>query len=392
MVEQKIIDDILSRGTVDVIVREDLEKKLKAGKKLRIKLGIDPTGSRLHIGRGVVLRKLKQFQEAGHQIVLIIGDFTGIVGDASDKDSERPRLTLEKVKENMKTYLPQIARVLDVDKCEVRYNSEWLGKLNFAEIADLAQEFSVAEMLDRENFSNRFKAGKRISLHEFLYPLMQGQDSVAIRADVEIGGTDQLFNLLAGRTLQKAAGQEPQNVMTLKLIEGTDGRKMSTSWGNTIYLDEEPKEIFGKVMSLPDALMQKYFEMFTDEDLEEIKKQIAKNPRDAKVRLAKDIVTWLHDKKSADAAEQDFVQKFVKREVPDEMCTFSVKTDEIGVLDLIAKTCQFCSSTSEARRLVQQGAVSIDGEKITDPNALIQISGKHILKCGKRNWGKIVRD
>ncbi|MBT3349340.1 tyrosine--tRNA ligase [bacterium] len=391
MVEQKIIDELLTRGTVDVIVRDDLEKKLKSGKKLRVKLGIDPTGSRLHIGRGVVLRKLRKFQDAGHQIVLIIGDFTGIVGDASDKDCERPRLTLEKVKENMKTYLPQIGRILNVEKCEIRYNSEWLGKLNFAEIADLAQEFSVAEMLDRDNFSKRFKSGKRISLHEFLYPLMQGQDSVAVKSDLEIGGTDQLFNLLAGRTLQKSAEQVPQNVLTLKLIEGTDGRKMSTSWGNTIFLDEPPNEMFGKIMSIPDELMEKYFEVLTDENLAEMKKLISKNPRDAKVKLGKSIVAWLHGGKEADAAEQDFVQKFVKKEVPDEMCKISVGKSEIGILELLAKICKFCGSNSDARRLVQQGAVSIDGEKVVDPNFIVKISGEKILKSGKRNWAKIVR-
>ena len=244
-------------------------------------------------------------------------------------------------------------------------------------------------MLDRENFSNRYKAGKRISLHEFLYPLMQGYDSVAIKADLELGGTDQLFNLLAGRTIQRAADQEPQNILTTKLSEGTDGRKMSTTYGNTIYLDEEPNEMFGKIMSIPDELMIKYFEMLTDEDLKEVKKLISKSPRDAKVHLARSIITWLHDAECAKLAENDFVQKFVKKEVPDEMPEFSVGKSEIGILDLISQVTKLADSNSEARRLVTGNGVSWDGERVTDPRTTLQVSGEHVLKVGKRKFGKI---
>lgn len=386
---EKEIENLLTRGVENIIVKEDLEKKLMSGKKLRIKLGIDPTGSRLHIGRAVPLRKLRAFQEKGHQIVLIIGDFTGIVGDASDKDSERPMLTREKVTENMKDYLPQLGRVIDIDQCEIHYNSQWLSKLDFYEISKLAQNFSVAEMLDRDNFSKRYKSGKRISLHEFLYPLMQGYDSVAVKSDVEVGGTDQLFNVLAGRTLQKAFDQAPQNIMTFKLLEGTDGRKMSTSWGNTIYLDDAPKEMFGKVMSLPDNLMMKYFELCTDEDLEEMKKFTEKDPRNAKVHLAKSIITFYHNDSLAQEAEKDFVTKFVKKDVPEDIPVFEITEKSIPILTLLTQVCGFASSNSQARRLIEQGAVSLDGEKCTDPQAEIPLQGEMILKAGKRNWGRI---
>lgn len=386
---EKALHNLLTRGVEDVIVREDLEKKLQSGKKLRIKLGIDPTGSRLHIGRAVPLRKLREFQQLGHTLVLIIGDFTGMVGDASDKDSERPMLTREQVENNMKDYLPQLGKVIDIQKCEVHYNSEWLSKLDFYEISKLAQNFSVAEMLDRDNFSKRYKGEKRISLHEFLYPLMQGYDSVAIHSDVEVGGTDQLFNILAGRTLQKAFDQTPQNVMTFGLLEGTDGRKMSTSWGNTIFLDDTPKEMFGKVMSIPDTLIMKYVELCTDEDLDEMAQFTKEDPRNAKVKLAKSIIRFYHDDAAADMAEQDFVTKFVKKDVPDEMPEFSVSDSEIGILNLISQVCGFTKSNSDARRLVQGGAVTLNGEKVSDPNFVVHIEDNMILKAGKRNWGRI---
>ncbi len=386
----KDIDDLLRRSVVDATI-EGLKERLESGNSLRIKLGIDPTGSRLHIGRAVPLRKLRKFQELGHKIVLIIGDFTGLVGDASDKNAERPMLDRKQVESNMKNYVNQLGLVIDIDKCELRYNSEWLAPLDFYDIAKLAQNFSAAEMLDRDNFSKRFKAGKRISLHEFLYPLMQGYDSVEIKSDVEIGGTDQWFNLLAGRTLQRSAKQKPQEVMTLDLLEGTDGRKMSTSWGNTIYLDEKPNEMFGKIMSIPDTLIVKYFELCTDEDLDEMKKLAKKNPRDAKVYLAKTIIEFYHDKKSADSAEQDFITKFVKKEVPDEMPEFKTGKSEIGILDLITDVTNFSPSKSEARRLVQQGGVTFGNKKIEDPNATVSITGGEVLKVGKRKFAKIMQ-
>ncbi len=383
-------DELLTRGVHTVLVKEDCEAKLQRKKPLRIKFGIDPTGSRLHIGRAVPLRKLREFQSLGHTIVLIIGDFTGIVGDASDKDTERPMLSREQVQENMRNYTAYLGKILDIEKCEIHYNSSWLSKLDFYDISRLAQNFSVSEMLDRDNFSKRHKAGKRISLHEFLYPLMQGYDSVAIQSDIEIGGSDQLFNVLAGRTLQKSFDQEPQNVITLNILEGTDGRKMSTSWGNTIYLDDEPQEMFGKIMSIPDTLLFNYFELCTDEPLQQVQQWITENPRDAKARLAKNIIAFYHSQEEADGAEQDFITKFVKKETPDTMPLFVTTENQIGILDLLTQVCGFTASNSEARRLVTGGGVSIDGEKIENPQLLVLISNTpKVIKAGKRNWGRV---
>jgi tyrosyl-tRNA synthetase len=385
--DEKLIDELLQRGTQDVIVKADLKKRLLSGKKLRIKHGIDPTGPKIHLGRASTMRKLKKFQELGHQIVLIIGDFTGQVGDASDKDSERPMLTEKQVRENMKTYLKQFEKIFDVRKVEVRYNSEWLGKLDFNDICRLADNFSVAEMIDRDNFSKRFKAGKRISLREFMYPLMQGYDSVAIRADVEIGGTDQLFNMLAGRTLQKAFSQEPQDIMTFSLLEGTDGRKMSTSWGNFILIEDKPNEMFGKIMSIKDDLIERYFEICTDVDMKEAKKLMS-NPRDAKVRLAMEIVKIYHGEKKSIEAQEYFENVFSKKETPN-------KTEEVGaknrekLVDFIVRA-KMASSKSDARRKIEQNGVSINGKIINDCLMSIEknLDGA-VIKVGKREFRKI---
>lgn len=385
--DKKLIDELISRGAVDVIVKEDLKKKLMSGKQLRIKHGIDPTGPKIHIGRASTMRKLGKFQELGHKVVLIIGDFTGQVGDSSDKDSERPMLTEKQVRENMKDYLDQFKKVFDADKAEVRYNSEWLCKLNFNDICKLADNFSVAEMIDRENFSKRFKDGKRISLREFLYPLMQGYDSVAVEADVEIGGTDQLFNILAGRTLQKAGGQEPQNVVTFKLLEGTDGRKMSTSWGNVILIEDEPNEMFGKVMSIRDELIEKYFEICTDADMDEVRKMIS-SPRDAKIKLAFEIVKIYHGEKEAKKAKEYFEKVFSKKEMPDEIKEVEME-DGKNIIDFLIKA-DLASSKSDARRKIEQGGVKIDGETVKDCNLVISNSfDGRILKVGKREFRKI---
>lgn len=385
--DEKLIDELISRGAVDVIVKEDLKKKLMSGKQLRIKHGIDPTGPKIHIGRASTMRKLGKFQELGHKVVLIIGDFTGQVGDSSDKDSERPMLTEKQVRENMKDYLGQFKKVFDADKAEVRYNSEWLGKLNFNDICKLADNFSVAEMIDRENFSKRFKDGKRISLREFLYPLMQGYDSVAVEADVEIGGTDQLFNILAGRTLQKAGGQEPQNVVTFKLLEGTDGRKMSTSWGNVILIEDKPNGMFGKVMSIRDELIEKYFEICTDADMDEVRKMIS-NPRDAKIKLASEIVKIYHGEKEAKKAKEYFEKVFSKKEMPDEVAPSSAPED-ILLIDLMVRE-GLAKSNSDAKRKIEQGGVKIGDEVVKDYNLVIgnNFDGK-ILKVGKREFRRI---
>lgn len=385
--DEKLIDELISRGAVDVIVKEDLKKKLMSGKQLRIKHGIDPTGPKIHIGRASTMRKLGKFQELGHKVVLIIGDFTGQVGDSSDKDSERPMLTEKQVRENMKDYLGQFKKVFDADKAEVRYNSEWLGKLNFNDICKLADNFSVAEMIDRENFSKRFKDGKRISLREFLYPLMQGYDSVAVEADVEIGGTDQLFNILAGRTLQKAGGQEPQNVVTFKLLEGTDGRKMSTSWGNVILIEDKPNGMFGKVMSIRDELIEKYFEICTDADMDEVRKMIS-NPRDAKIKLASEIVKIYHGEKEAKKAKEYFEKVFSKKEMPDEIKEVEME-DGKNIIDFLIKA-GLAKSKGDARRKIEQGGVKIDGETVKDCSLIIgnNFDGK-ILKVGKREFRRI---
>ena len=286
------IEEILTRGAVDVIIGESLRKKLMSGKVLKIKFGVDPTGPRIHLGRASTMRKLAKFQELGHKIILLIGDFTALIGDASDKTAQRPMLTREQVKENMKDYLKQIGKILDIKKTEIVYNSEWLGELNYYDICRQADAFSAAQILDRENFSKRFKAGERISLREMLYPLMQGYDSVVVKADIEIGGSDQLFNILAGRELQRLYGQAPQDVITFKLMDGADGRKMSTSWGNVVLITDKPEEIYGKIMSIKDELIIQYFELATDIPMESVREyeQAMKggktNPRDFKMKLA----------------------------------------------------------------------------------------------------------
>lgn len=393
-VDKDKIKELLTRGVEQVIVREELERDLLAGKKLRIKLGIDPTGPNLHIGRAIQLWKLKGFQDLGHQIVFIIGDFTGLVGDSSDKNSERPMLTKKQVEKNMSSYLEQVSKILDVKKTEVHYNSKWLGKLNFYEIAELADCFSVAEMIDRENFSERFKKGKRISLREFLYPLMQGYDSVALKADLEIGGTDQTFNLLAGRVIQKKYGQESQHVLTFTLLEGLDGRKMSTSYGNIICIIDPPNEQYGKIMSMKDELIGRYFELVTHVPLEEVN-QIYKqlkdgqvNPRDLKARLAWEIVKMYHGPKEADAAAKEFDQVFKEKKRPDKIKSVKVKKKKYLLPDLLVEI-KLASSKSEAKRLVEQGGVKLDDQKVADWKGEVILEDGTVVQVGKRRFIKI---
>ncbi len=383
------IDRLLTRNVTNVIVREELEKRLRQGDKLRVKLGIDPTGPLLHIGRAIPLRKLREFQELGHTAVIIIGDFTGLVGDASDKDAERKMLSREEVEKNMAGYLAQMGRILDMDRVEITYNSDWLAPLTFEQVARLADNFSVAEMLDRENFFLRYKAGKRISLREFLYPLMQGFDSVAVRADVELGGNDQLFNLLAGRTIQKAFEQIPQNIMTFGMLDGLDGRKMSTTYGNFIAITEAPVEQFGKVMRLKDELILTYFELCTDLSLEEIGEirhelDAGLNPMEVKLRLAEEIVSLYHAPKEARKAREHFLTVFRKRELPKEIKTISITHGKWVLPGLLAEA-GLAPSRSEAGRLIRGGGVKVDGEKITDLKYTI-LAGPNpiLLQVGKR--------
>jgi len=387
--KEEKIKEVLTRGVEEIIVKENLEKKLRSGKKLRIKLGIDPTSPNLHLGRSVTLLKLRDFQQLGHKIVLIIGDFTGLVGDTSDKDSERPMLERKVVKENMKNYVAQAGKVIDIKKCEVRYNSEWLGKLNYGEIGAQANLFSVAEFITRENIKRRLDTGKRVSLREMIYPLMQGYDSVAIRADVEIGGTDQRFNLLAGRKMQPFYKQAGQNIITGPLVEGTDGRKMSSSWGNTINLNEAPNQMFGKVMSVKDDLIIRYFTLLTRVAMKDVRKyereiKEGANPRDFKLKLAFEIVKFYHGEKAAKAAWDYFLKTFSKKETPKDIPLLRVKDHDI-ISVLIESGA--CASKAEARRVIQQGGVKINEKRVLSFDRITRTGD--IIQKGKRFFIKI---
>lgn len=356
------VETLLSRGVVEVIDLENLRKKLTSGKKLRVKLGIDPTSPNIHIGRAVALWKLRAFQDLGHTAVFIVGDATGVVGDTSDKESERPMLTQTQVKENMQNYFDQAFKILDREKTETHYNSEWLSKLGFEELANMANLFGLNEFSSREVIARRLKAGQRVSFHELLYPLMQGYDSVAVKADVELGGTDQRFNLLAGRTIQKAYQQEPQDIMMTELIEGTDGRKMSSSWGNVINLTDEPSDKFGKTMSVNDSLVKRYFELCTSVPLEEVEQIMKGHPKEAKMRLAFELVKIYDGEEAAKGAQENFQNTFSKGGVPEDILTVSAEQDKPLVEVLIENG--VLSSKSEFTRLNDAGAIKEMGEGV----------------------------
>ncbi len=390
-----IVEEVLTRGVTEVVDREHLKKLLLSNKKLRVKLGIDPTGPRIHLGRTVLLRKLRAFQELGHKVVLIVGDFTALIGDPSDKLSKRPRLTPAQVADNMRNYKKQLSKIIDLSSTELRYNSAWLKKLSFAQVTELAESFSVQQMLARRNFKDRYDKGVDISLREFLYPLMQGYDSVAIKADVEIGGFDQLFNLMAGRTIQKYYGEKEQDILACEMLEGTDGRKMSTSWGNVINITDEPNDMFGKLMSVRDELIGKYLLLTTDVALEKIKniekdiKSGKLNPRDAKLFLSREVVSIYHGEKAAEKAEANFISVFQKGNLPEEIKEIKTNSGKIEITELLVKT-GLAASKGSAFRLVEQGGVRIDGEKIDDPKKLINInSNSFVLQSGKRNFVKV---
>src|SRR3989338_981020 len=387
------IDELLSRGVEEVIDAKDLRKKLESGKKLRIKLGIDPTSPNIHLGRSIPLLKLRDFQELGHQAVFIIGDFTGTIGDTSDKESERPMLEQETIKKNLKNYIAQAGKIVDIKKAEIYYNSKWLGKLNYGEIGYQADQFSLNEFISRENIKKRLDSGKRIVLRELLYPLMQAYDSVKVEADVELGGTDQKFNVLAGRTLQKAYKQEPQNIITNPLIEGLDGRKMSYSWGNTVNLADSPDEMFGKLMSLKDEFIIRYFTLLTRIDMDRIKKydeemSAGANPKDFKMKLAFEIVRFYHSEKDAQKAKNNFEAQFQKGAVPENVQEFKIKAGE-GILVVLNKI-GFTSSNSEARRKIEEGAVKFDDNKIDDHSYTIE-KGEKIIRLGRKIAKLIVK-
>lgn len=392
--------DLIKRGTSEIIPEEELiqkiERSIKENKPLIIKLGCDPTRPDLHLGHSVVLRKLAQFQELGHQAILIIGDFTGMIGDPSGRNSARPPLSFEEARENGISYFEQASKILHPEKTKIVYNSEWLGKMNFSDVIKLASKYTVARMLERDDFTKRLKNGIPISMHEILYPLAQAMDSVAIESDVELGGTDQKFNLLVGRDIQREFGIAPQVILTMPLLVGTDGvEKMSKSLDNYIGINEPPKEIYGKTLSIPDNLIYDYFLLATDVDINElnsIKQDIsnqAVNPRDIKRKLARKLVSMYHTEEEAINAEQEFDNIFVKKGLPNELPEINISKKEIDILELIVEV-GFAPSKSEARRLVLQGGVSIDNNKITDIKEKVHIKNEQILKVGKRNFIKII--
>lgn len=387
---------LLDRGTVDVIVREELEKKLKSGKKLRIKLGIDPTGSDLHIGHAVVLRKLRQFQDAGHIAILLIGDYTAKIGDPTGKSETRVILSDKKIEENMKHYVNQAAKILDMSKIELRHNSEWFGKMSMAEILELAAKKTVGQMLHREDFKNRFKANQDISLTEFLYPMMQGYDSVMLESDVEIGGTDQLFNMLVGRDLQKGYECKVlQNIITVPILEGLDGvEKMSKSLNNYIGITEEPNEIYGKVMSITDNAITKYLELATNTPIEKIKEielamKKGENPISFKKQLARELVTLYHSLADAEKAEKNFTEIFSNKGLPEDIELREMKESKWNIIDLVSEV-GFSTSKGEARRLIQGGGVRINGEKVESIEKEIDLSEEKLLQVGKRKFLNLI--
>lgn len=393
MKDEQKISEILTRGVAEVIHLDALRKKLLTGTPLRVKFGIDPTSPHIHLGRATAIWKLRELQDMGHQIVFIIGDFTGVIGDTSDKESERPMLTREVVEQNLTTYFEQAGKILDMTKVEKHHNSEWLEKLTYREIGEHADAFSLSDFISRENIKRRLDAGKRVSLRELLYPLMQGYDSVAVRADIEIGGTDQKFNILAGRKLQERFGQAPQNIIMLDLIEGLDGRKMSSSFGNTINLTDTANDMFGKVMSLRDELMMKYFIYATRISMDRVNEiEVAlsrgENPRDVKLELAQEIVSMYFGLDEAARAREAFIATFQKKEIPDEI--EEIKGE--GNLGVLLKLKGIVSSMTDWRRLVGEGAVKRlkEGgieEKITDDT---ELATPGIYKIGKRRFVKIV--
>ena len=383
---------VFQRGTDEILPLDELKKKLDKNQPLRIKAGFDPTAPDLHLGHTVLINKLKQLQDLGHEILFLIGDFTGMIGDPTGKSATRPPLTEEQVKENAKTYQDQVFKILDKDKTQVVFNSTWMSEMSSSDMIKLASQQTVARMLERDDFSKRYKAGQGISIHEFLYPLIQGYDSVALASDVELGGTDQKFNLLMGRELQKNAGKEPQVILTMPILEGLDGvQKMSKSLNNYIGIDDAPDEMFGKLMSVSDELMWRYLELLSFESLETIadwKTEVenGENPRNIKFRLADEIITRFHSAEAAQQAQQNFINRFAKNQIPDEMDEFNLDQG-LRIANLL-KEAGLVSSTSEAFRMIKQGAVKIDGEKVTDRD-LEPEAGTAVYQVGKRKFARI---
>ena len=388
---------LIRRGTEEILLEAELAERLRSGRRLRVKAGFDPTAPDLHLGHTVLINKLRQFQDLGHEVLFLIGDFTGMIGDPSGKNSTRPPLSRDEVIENARTYESQIYRILDPEKTLVMFNSSWMGEMRAADLIQLAATHTVARMLERDDFSRRYKSGQPIAIHEFLYPLIQGYDSVAMKADVELGGTDQKFNLLVGRELQKLNGQAPQVVITLPLLEGTDGvNKMSKSLGNYIGIDEAPDEMFGKLMSISDTLMWRYFELLSFRHPDEIaamKREVetGKNPRDIKFELAKEIVGRFHGgAKAGEQAMQNFIARFRQGEIPADISEIELAGNGQGLaLPRVLKEAGLTASTSEALRLIRQGGVRIDGEKAEDPALEIRPGQTHVFQVGKRKFMRV---
>ncbi|MEN8711415.1 MAG: tyrosine--tRNA ligase [Arenicellales bacterium] len=387
---------LIQRGADEIIPAEGLVERLRSGRPLRIKAGFDPTAPDLHLGHTVLINKLRQFQQLGHEILFLIGDFTGMIGDPTGKSATRPALTQEQVNENARSYQEQIFKILDPDKTEIVFNSTWMGKMSAADMIQLAGKHTVARMLERDDFNKRYTGGMPIAIHEFLYPLVQGYDSVAMNADVELGGTDQKFNLLVGRELQRQYGQNPQVILTMPILEGLDGiQKMSKSLNNYIGINDQPGEMFGKIMSISDELMWRYFELLSFKPMSEIEalqKQVSEgeNPRDVKFKLAREIVARFHSVAEAKAAQDEFINRFRKGEMPDEIAEVSLQA-EAGIIPIanLLKNAGLTQSTSDALRMIRQGAVKIDGEKVEDTKLEITVSSTHIYQVGKRRFARV---
>ncbi len=386
----------LARGAIDLIHGEDLRKKIERGVPLRVKAGFDPTAPDLHLGHTVLINKLRQFQQFGHEVIFLIGDFTGLIGDPTGKSTTRPRLTAEAIAVNARTYQDQIFKILDPERTRIEFNSRWMGAMNAAGLIELAAKHTVARMLERDDFHKRYRSGQPIAIHEFLYPLVQGYDSVALSADVELGGTDQKFNLLVGRQLQEAYGQEPQIVITMPLLEGLDGvQKMSKSLGNTIAIHDPPGEMFGKLMSISDALMWRYFELLSSRSLREIDALRAavaggRNPRDAKIELALEIVARFHGQAAAAGAQADFAARFQRGALPSDLPENELEVDGASArLATVLKSLGLVASTSEATRKIIEGAVRVDQRRIEEPRHELRAGATYVVAVGKRAIAKV---
>ena len=389
--------EIIRRGADEILVEADLVAKLKEGRPLRIKAGFDPTAPDLHLGHTVLLQKMKQFQDLGHEVVFLIGDFTGMIGDPTGKSETRKSLTSEEVKENAKTYLQQVYKILDKNKTTIMFNSEWMNQFSSTDMINLAARYTVARMIERDDFQKRLAGNLPVSIHELLYPLIQGYDSVAMKADVELGGTDQKFNLLVGRDLQRAYQMTPQNIVTMPLLEGTDGvQKMSKSLGNSIGVMDPPGEMFGKIMSISDDLMWRYFELLSNISAADLKSLRDKaeggemNPKDIKIRLGRELVTRYHSEEAGEQAVQEFENVFKDKNIPTDIPTLPTWGTEPRWIGKVLADSKVCPSTSDAKRMIKQGAVSVDGEKVTDENLALNGNQEYLIKVGKKRFLKIL--